>query len=95
MVYNSRTSKDLWYVIKKFWDIIMTVAPRYIYNSDDDLTDLVAVSLKGAVKANISMEPYQFYLHQSPYSEVNYRKDSVCNMFSEGLFLLCHFRVDH
>ena len=51
----------------------MTVAPRYIYNFDDDLTDLVAVSLKGAVKANISMEPYQFYLPQSPYSDVNYR----------------------
>ena len=73
----------------------MTVAPRYIYTIDDDLTDLVAVSLKRAVKANISMEPYQFYQHQSPYSEVNYRKDSVCNMFSEGLFLFCHFRVEH
>ena len=67
----------------------------YIYNFDDDLTELLAMSVKSAVKANISMEAYQFYLHQSPSSEVNYRKDSVCNIFSEGLFLLCRFRVEH
>ena len=67
----------------------------YIYNFDTDLTDLIAMSVKSAVKANISMEAYQFYLHQSLSSEVNYRKDSVCNIFSEGLFLLCRFRVEH
>ena len=67
----------------------------YIYNFDNDLTDLVAVSVKSAEKANISMEAYQFYLHRSPSSKVNYRKDSVCNMFSEVLFLLFHFRINH
>ena len=67
----------------------------YIYNFDNDLTDLVAVSVKSAVKANISVEAYQFFLQQSPSLEVNYWKDSVCNMFSEGLFLLCRFRVEH
>ena len=67
----------------------------YIYRFDDDLTDMVAMPVKSVVKANISMEAYQFYLRQSPSSEVNYRKDSVCNMFSEGLFLLCRFRVEH
>ena len=82
--------KDLWRAMKKFWDITTKVAPK-----DDDLTDLVAESGKSAVKANISVEAYQFYLHQSPSPEVNYRKDSVCNMFSEGLFLLCRFRVEH
>ena len=41
-----------------------------IYNFDNDLSDLVAVSVKSAVKANISMA-YQFYLHQLPSSEVN------------------------
>ena len=65
----------------------MKVTPRYICNFDDDFTDLVVVSVKSAVKANISMEAYQFYLHQSPPSEVNYRKDSVCNMFSEKFIL--------
>ena len=55
----------------------------YIYNFDDDLIDLVAVSVKSAVKVNISIEAYQFYLHQSLSSEVNYRKDLVCNMLSE------------
>ena len=34
-----------------------------MYNFKDDLTDLVVVSLKNAVKTNISMEAYQFYLH--------------------------------
>ena len=56
----------------------------YIYNFDDNLTDLVAVSVKSTAKANISMEAYQFYLYQSPSSEVNYQKDMVCNMLSEG-----------
>ena len=66
---------------------------RYIYNFDNNLTNLVAV--KSAVKANISMEAYQFYLHQAPSLEGNNRKDSVCNMFPEGLFLLGRFRVEH
>ena len=56
---------------------------------------LAAVSVKSAVKTNISMEAYQFCLHQAPSSEVNYRKDSVCNMFTEGLFILCRFGVEH
>ena len=73
----------------------MKVAPRYIYNFDDDLTDLVVVSVKSAVKVNMSIETYQFYLHQLPSSEVNYRKDLVRKMFSEGLLLLCRFRVEH
>ena len=42
----------------------------YIYNFDDNLTDLVAVSVKSTAKANISMEAYQFYLYQLPSSEV-------------------------
>ena len=33
------------------------------------------------------MEAYQFYLHQSLFSEVNYRKDSVYNMFSRNFIL--------
>ena len=48
----------------------MKVTPRYICNFDDDLTDLVSV--KSAVKGNISMEAYQLYLQQSLSSEVNY-----------------------
>ena len=43
-----------------------------IYNFDDNLTDLVAVSVKSAVKVNISVEADQFYLHQLLSSEVNY-----------------------
>ena len=74
--------------------MITKVTPKACkYNNfEDDLTDLVAVSVKSAVKANFSMEAYQFYLRQSPFSEVNYRKDSVCNIFSEGLFFLSCFR---
>ena len=68
---------------------------RHTYNFEDTLTDLVAVSEKGAVKANISKEAYQIYLHQLPSSEVNYPNDSVCNMFYKGLFLHCPFRVEH
>ena len=48
--------KDLWCAIKNFWDIIAKVAPKIIYNFDNDLTDLVVVSVKSAVKVNISME---------------------------------------
>ena len=87
MVRDNCTPKRFTRVIKKFWDIIMKVTPRYICNFDDDFTDLVVVSVKSAVKANISMEAYQFYLHQSPSSEVNYRKDLVCNMFSKNFIL--------
>ena len=50
-------------------------------------TDLVAVSVKSAVKANISVEASQFYLHQLLSSEVSYWKDSVCNMFSKNFIL--------
>ena len=59
----------------------------YIYNFDDDLTGLVAVPVKSAVKANISMEAYQFDLQQLLSSEVNYWKDSVCHMFSKNFIL--------
>ena len=33
------------------------------------------------------MEGNHFHLHWLPYSEVNYRKDSVCNMFSKKIIL--------
>ena len=38
--------KDLWCAIKNFWDII-----SYIYNSDNDLIDLVAVSSEECSKS--------------------------------------------
>lgn len=34
-------------------------------------------------------------LHLTTIEEVNNQKDSVCNMFSRGYFLLCHFRFEH
>ena len=43
----------------------------YIFNFDDDLTDLMKVSVNKAIKVNISMEAYQFHLYQTPSSEVN------------------------
>ena len=45
------------------------------------------MSVKSAVKANISMEACQFYLHQLLSSDVNYRKELVCNMFSKNFIL--------
>ena len=73
MVCDSRTPKRFRRAIKKIWDIITNVATKVYYNFDDDLTNLVAELVKSAVKANIPVEVYQFYLHQSPSSEVNYR----------------------
>ena len=46
----------------------MKVAPMVYLRSPDQ----VVVSVKSAVKANISIEAYEFYLHQSLPSEVNY-----------------------
>ena len=34
-------------------------------------------------------------LHLITIEEVNNQKDSVCNMFSGGHFLLCNFRFEH
>ena len=67
----------------------MKGAPQVYLQLIDDLTDLLVVLVKSAVKANISMEASQFHLQQLLSSEVNYPKDS------EEQFLLCRFRVEH
>ena len=36
----------------------------YVYNFKNSLTSLVEESVKSAVKANISIEANQFYIHQ-------------------------------
>ena len=46
--------KNLWRAIEKFWDITTKIAPKVYLQIDDDLTDLVAISVKSAVKANIN-----------------------------------------
>ena len=71
MACNSHMPKRFGMRLKNFWDIITKVAPKSTFITDIDLTDQVVVSVKSAAKTNISIEAYQFYLHQSPSSEVN------------------------
>ena len=47
------------------WKILKKI---YIYNFKNNLTSLVAEPVKSAVKANISIEANQFYLHQLFFS---------------------------
>ena len=51
-------SESEWKILKKI----------YIYYFKNNLTSLVAEPVKSAVKANISIEANQFYLHQLFFS---------------------------
>ena len=85
--------KDLWHAIKKFW--IKKVARKvYLQLWQQSHWHGSGVSEECSKSEHLN-GGLQFYLHQSPSSEVNYQKDSVCNMFSEGLCLLCCFRFEH
>ena len=66
--------------------------PKIIYNFDNELTGFVAYS---AVISEHLDRDYQSSGHMSIISKINDHKDSAYNIFSEGLFLIRFFRVEH
>ena len=85
--------KDLWRAIKKFWNIITKIALKVylqLWRRSQWPGSSVSKECSKSEHPNgglpVLAGPIAIFRSNLP--------DAVCNMFSEGLSLLCHFRVE-